>query len=340
MPKAEGADEGRLGELGITRLEVDDVTLFQSCFARDHRFAYANTWTYTTQAANCYMLGSSNLGYKICSSRMLAAVGYFPRPADGRPCFHIVNPIGSNKTDFCARICERLHTTFGAPVYVKKIDARLKASLLERAHFLDGLRSPWHTLAPLEDDTFPEIVLNLRDTFALLSLGAPNDLRDKYRRFKARNGSSDIVWRPLSPAIIDDARNIVRTFFAQYANGQMSRASDYWNMLNDERSNKRLLKEVVYIDGWPVALMIMEGIGNTSCVGLYCNLCLYREYRYLSEYVMSEMLARAAQMGFKHANLGGSETSSLHAFKQKFGHQLRTRMAHWVVYEPRCSNGQ
>ncbi len=319
--------------LGITAIERGDAHLFQRFFATSRRMAYANSWTYITQAANCYALGGNSLGYKASLGRSLAALGYFPRPTDGLPCFHIINPLGVDSAKLCSILCKGLVTSFNCPVYVKKIDSRLRSELLNSGGYAEVSGHPWHYSAVLEDDTFPEIVIDLGDPRDLISGMEHNDLKDKLRRFRSRYLNSNIVWRDLALAH-DDAQSVIETFFAEYVRDNISIPSDYRNMLVDDRASDRLIHKVVYIDGRPVALLIMEGIAQTPCIGLYCNLCLYKDYRYLSEYVVATALMHAEKLGFRYANLGGSETASLDAFKRKFSHRPRMYKALWLVYNP------
>ncbi len=308
---------------------------FQAFFDADPLPSYANTWTYITQAANCFGLGGNDLGYIREEEGFLVALGFYERPTDERICFHLINPQGRFGEEGIPRLAGDLHRQLNLPIYVKKVSAAFRDRLLAGGAFNDAAQSPWHTDAVLEDDTYPEVILTVDTSLALLNSDRANQLKEKHRRFLRHHGSRTLVWRELDESRHGDAWAVVQRFFTYKRDDDIdiSTPADYANMLlypPEHRDPSCYYGRILYCEGEPVSLLVMERIGKTDCLGLYCNLALYQEYKYLSEFVLVKALELTRDGGHRYLNLGGSESRGLHAFKMKFQPELANREAFWL----------
>jgi len=97
------------------------------------------------------------------------------------------------------------------------------------------------------------------------------------------------------------------------------------------KNGKDYFSQIIYIDDKPAALFAAEPIGQDIC-GLFANIALYQEFPYLSEFLGVYICQQLGEKGYKLLNLGGSETSGLYQFKEKF-HPTHYNKMHWVVME-------
>ncbi len=221
-------------------------------------------------------------------------------------------------------------------IYVKKADPNLLAVLAGSGEFSWSKDFAWHRMAPMEDDTFPELLLDVRRSLELFEAGRLNQARDKYARFLNRMRNRDVVWMPVIATRHKDARRLIKKFFdyKKQDHIEISQPSDYENMLvlpSPAIRTEGLIQEICYVDDVPCALLVMEQIGKTNVLGLYCNLALYQEYKYLSESVVHRALILASEKGFRYLNLGGSESEGLNGFKTKF-QPIESIQRDWLVF--------
>jgi len=296
---------------------------------------YASTWTYLTQAVNGYGLHLNDLGYLFRDGDGIAFVNLFARPRDGKMCWHLVSPLRLNSVAIL-RVVERFRAALPGPVYLKKIAPDLAAALHQHTGFEDAATSPWHPDAILEDDTYPEVVAHVSRTSELMQTSS-SELANKLRRFDRRIAGRQIEWRPVTAENSDDARQVIQRFFEhkRASHIDISEPADYENMLRYPacRPESDLVRQLLYADGRPLALLVLERIIDSSVFGLYCNISLYPELRYLSESVVSYGLHLAAMSGAGAVNMGGSESAGLDTFKRKFGATTLVSTPRWLVYE-------
>jgi hypothetical protein len=157
----------------------------------------------------------------------------------------------------------------------------------------------------------------------LFEAGRLHQARDKFARFLNRNRQSEITWLPLVAKRYPEARDVIARFFdyKEQDHIDISKPSDYENMLTHSSMRWNadgLIRQLCCIDGKACAVLVMEQIGRSNAIGLYCNLAMYQEHKYLSEFIIHRALALAKERGFRYMNLGGSESEGLHTFKSKF----------------------
>lgn len=297
---------------------------------------YADTWTYLTQAANGYDLELSPTGYCAKSTRAFCVAGIFARPFSGKLAVHLINPAGPRAAALVTKLCAEVRAVSNCAIYVKKADAELIHELEEAGGFSWSESMAWHSQAPQEDDTFPELLLEVDRSLALFETGRLNQARDKYARFLSRTRTREVAWYPLTQKRYAEARAVVDRFFDFKAEEHIdiSKPCDYENMfLNSSESwnSEGVVRQICCIDGKAAALLVMERIGKSSALGLYCNLALYQDHKYISEFVIHRALKVARERGFRYLNVGGSESEGLHAFKMKFL-PVDKEERKWLVY--------
>lgn len=321
--KAKSAALRIVAHLGLTPPDAKDWAAASEFIEAKATPGYADTWTYLTQAANGYALGTSATGYFVREPQAMCFVGIFRRPLSGDLAVHILNPLGSKGPDLVRTLCHKIREIERCLIYVKKADQDIVAELESDGSFSWSDEFAWHNQAQREDDTFPELLLDVNRSLGLFEPGRLNQARDKFARFLNRTKDKEVLWVPLVSKRYKDARRVVNSFFGYKERDhiEISQPCDYENMLvhsNPTQNPDSLVRLLCCIDGEPSALIVMEQIGRSSAVGLYCNLALYQEHKYLSEFVIHQALKAAREHGFHYMNLGGSESEGLHRFKTKF----------------------
>jgi len=318
-----------------------DKNLFSFFFEKFERENwYANSWFYLTQAANGYSHGHL-LGFKYKKEEddALFTIGLFERPHKGTVHFHIVNPLGNEQDveDGLIELSEKIYKVSKTAVFIKKINGDTVDKLIlanknfRKISWKEPLGYAWHKDAPLEDDTWPEVVIDIKKALLLRKTTGKRPGR-QYKDFRKKNFR--LRWdrfgknRERDAKLIEDAEHIVRDFFNQKGiieNSSISVPTDYYNMI-ETAPQSECIKTTAYINDMPVAFLCLEKIDSRS-YGLYANLALTKtneNWQNLSYAVIFKALttilamSKLKKMNVQYLNLGGSETISLHTFKVQF----------------------
>lgn len=319
-------------DLGLTAIEPRDASILRRHLANCTLPSYGDAWTYVVQAVNGYSLGLPPLGYKRISGEGFVSVGFFLRPTDGLLCAHIVSPAGESAGSLSKEIVLRLRREYAMAVYIKKAGAAVRDRLISECGCRDDRVPAWHAVAPQEDDTFAELVIDVNHTLTIAKGRRNTELADKWHRFHTRARGEPVEWRDLDEASTKAARSVIQSFFRGKTGkgADTSTPHDYENMLVFPGSDGGLVtRRVLLIGSVPAALVVFEQLGESATAGLYCNLALYEQYAYLSEFVVVEACGWAAESGLRLLNLGGSESAGLDAFKRKFL-PVSTRLIPWL----------
>lgn len=315
----------------IVPITAADYTLF-----RHFGSGYKNTLTYHTQAVNGWNpkgISHHRLGLKYYDHKNLASIGYFQRYT-GSSHFHLIP--GEAKTEKVVELAELLFQISNSPVYIKKISQCQHKELLRMPYFkVVDQTNGWYAEAPLEDDTFPEQILEVEVTLAELQKSRKeSQLKDKYVRARRRYG--EIV--QVEPYDADNreqrriALEIVNNFFQiqREKENHLSQPEDYYNLITIKPQHTTYWSSLLYVENAPAGFYFAEKNGDFA--HLYANIALHDPFPYLSEFLMVQVLQELQQQGIAVVNLGGSETIGLHQFKQKF-RPVREEQKYWVVYE-------
>jgi hypothetical protein len=316
----------------VSDMTDQDRRLFRNMLAQEKTKTYGNSFYYLCQAANG--IGSQKLGLKYYDGEMLASIGIFNRASLGGGWhYHIIHPWGKFNAQKIQTLAQSLLGLSGNPVFVKKITVQ-QQELLLNSGFSPIEKYPWHSQAMEEDDTFPEQILDIHKIIGELEKPGKTDFKDKWQRFQARYGEV-IEGYNLTEKNLVDSQIIVKKFFEYLENKNLhiSQVSDYDNIIFHPplgKNGKNYFSQILYLQHRPVAFFAAEAIAKNT-VGLYANITLYQEFDYLSEYLIVYICQLLKKAGYKYLNLGGSETSGLFQFKEKFLPVAYNKM-HWVVY--------
>lgn len=324
----------------ITPISVGDYGLF-----RQFGNGYKNTLTYNAQAVNGWNpRGESRyrLGLKYCDGSNLMSFGSFLRRitqkgeflASSRH-FHLI-PCESSPEKI-TELAGILYGVSHSSVYIKKISKEQRDILLSDSRFVNvDETNGWYEPAPLEDDTYPERIIDLETTLQELEKNRKDSqVSDKYTRAVRRYVDPKRLrieqYDPTVARQREDALKIVDEFFniQEEKDNHLSFPEDYFNIVNLKPTGVDYFSSIFYVDEKPAAFYFAESVENTLHV--YANLTLRDEFKYLSEFILVHLFQEAFGRRVKKANLGGSETRGLDEFKQKFRPMEQNQM-HWLLY--------
>ncbi|MGK7924206.1 MAG: hypothetical protein AB4290_02950 [Spirulina sp.] len=322
----------------ISYITSKDRSLFRTFREKDGNPGYGNSFYYLCQAVNG--LGPDGLGLKYFDGKMLVTIGLGDRfSLGGNWHYHVVNPMGEFDPERLFALCKHLLELSGVPVFVKKLEREERDRLLEIG-FSPIEDYPWHAQAMEEDDTFPEQIVDVDGVLKRLErYEATSSLKRNYRRYCSKF-EEQTTWEPLGkdyhPDNSVEAEAIVREFFDYLDIKQLhiSRPSDYDNIIHYPpigNNGKSYFAQLVRVAGEAAGFFAMEPVSQ-DMAGLYASIALHQKFPYLSEYLVVECCKVLKQAGYRYLNLGGSETSGLFGFKEKFFPVDQNRM-YWVVYK-------
>jgi hypothetical protein len=305
----------------------EDQKLYEAFFVNEDQHTYGNSWTYVTQSM--FGIGPHNLGYKFYDGENLVTVAAFPKLEDPDTiALYWVRPLGKQILDLIVEKTQQILAETGHPSYIKKLFPEQHDYLISK-----GMKEvkdfPWHSSAPSEDDTYPEVVLDVEKTLEIASkLGKTRQLHRSemnYEHFKKNPGLS-------FKGVHEDregARKVLASFFetqATKSNANLSVPEDYFNIISQEETDQNVQK-LIYIDGEPVGFYFSSIQGDTA--SLYATITMRRKFNQLVDFAVFDLLNELKARGIKYLNLGGSETESLKDFKQKF-RPIQTITMQWV----------
>ncbi len=333
-------ERGRLEQTIIKRfggkvsyITSKDKKLFRDILGKEKTDTYGNSFYYMCQASNG--LGADKLGLKFYDGEMLASIGIFNRSSLGGGWhFHIIHPTGKVELKKILALSKTMLELSGNPVFIKKVSTTKQEELLNSG-FSSIENYPWHSQAMEEDDTFPEQVLDIDETLRTIEGLNKKNVRQQYRGFVSKYGK-EIHEEELSESNMKDADKIIEKFFdyLDIKKLHISAPTDYDNILHHPPlgvNGKQYFSKILYLKNQPIAFFAAESISNDTA-GLYANITMHQEIPYLSEYFIVHICTLLKTAGFKYLNLGGSETSGLFQFKDKFSPVKYNKM-HWLVYK-------
>jgi hypothetical protein len=312
----------------LTPITEQDIPLFRRFFSAERRLAcYGNSWTYITQA--CRGLG---LGYKFFDGQTLLALGM------ERGHFVVVRPLGKLGHSTAA-FFKTLFKASNKPVYIKKLFADQVIELQSLATFQRSEDYPWGPQSFADDDTFPEMVIDLDVTLRhdltgskwfdyfrerqLLRNTIPRKRAIQYRkefrrrvRYFQRSGKMCSLQK-LHTKNKQDVWEFIQQYFTP---NRKLNALAYRNMLQRsiEDADPNYYYYVAYVDNSvrPKGFFLLERLDGQS-VGSYAKI-VDRDQSGLSEYLTFQVLLQLRREGIRFVNTGGSERIGLHQFKKKY----------------------
>jgi hypothetical protein len=309
----------------ITPVTLDDLPLFQNCFAKEPH-TYGNSWTYVTQGV--YGIGPNNLGYKYYDGTNLSMICVYPKiEQPDLNVFYWIRPMGPGILDVIAEISNKLYQQFSLPTYVKKIFSDQYDSLLKKG-FVSIDKFPWHKYSPTEDDTFPEQIHNVRNLYMKIKSMHRSSMKRIFM-------NSDKLTKRYAIEINDTnfkntAWQIAQDFFnSEYIKlkkTNLSQAADYYNMIFNNPDRSTFTRQVVYSNKQPVGFFVVEK-QNEKYSNFYALILLRHKLKFLADYIWLDIFKN---LQTPYLNTGGSEDEGIHKFKLKFLPETEQRM-YWAT---------
>jgi hypothetical protein len=260
-------------------------------------------------------MGENGLGYKYYDGESISAISMYNKlDNDSQLAVYWVNPKGARILEIIANHAKRILQEFGIHTYVKKIDEVTYKQLLDLGFKSTG-ENPWLREIHSEDDTYPEAILEVKNTFSVAErLGNTRQLKRALKIFKSYLKNDEIEIKDVSENK-EDAWFIVNKFFKErYSN--ISSPNDYFNLIFREY-DESVIRKVLYYKNQPAGFFFVK-IQNPIYASLYASITLRAITNSISDFLYFSVLARLRKMGVKYLNLGGSEIISLKEYKDKF----------------------
>ncbi|HOU75554.1 MAG TPA: hypothetical protein PK957_00320 [Candidatus Dojkabacteria bacterium] len=310
----------------ISPVSLDDYDLFQSFFAKEKQHTYGNTWTYVTQGV--YGLGPNNLGYKYYDGENLSMLATYPKILEPETImFYWSRPMGETVLEKIVNISGDIKKKYNLSTHVKKIFPE-QADKLKRLGLKDISTYPWYPSVHSEDDTFPELIIDVKNTISLFdNASRRRNIRHSYLR--AQKIVSENHVSVSDKNIKEDGWKVIEQFFIEketYKKEILSTKYDYHNMIFNNVGNQNLVRNVVYINSVPMAFYATD-ISVDGYTNAYANIVLRGKIPYLSDLVLTQMITNT---NTKFLNMGGSEDESIHRFKLKYV-PVQVNQMYWVT---------
>ncbi len=287
---------------------------------------YANNWAYIIQACR----GSGGLGHKYFDGTTLVSIGKH----DGH--YVLVRPLGANPVAAVQMLAKRLHKISKKPVYAKHVLPE-QAADFKCIGFSDMRQYPWSAASPLDDDTFPQVVVALDNIFRVEQKES-RELRLRLNRFlnyAAENLTLQEACFLFAPELYNPEKHLYQKTHAvrvleKWASKNKELMDAYTNMIEYPPSEGFCY--IMRIGIKARGFYVFGKIGERT-VGCHATIADYRQMPGLSEAALMKCFGSLHNKGIRRVNLGGSETEALYKFKLKFRpHELKE--ATHMVYLP------
>lgn len=317
----------------ITPVTINDYKIYKSfflkSFKKEYKAPYSFSWAYITQAARGTGHG---LGLKFYTQDCLITIGIH------KGHFVIIRPLGNYKK-YLSNLLKELVNVSKTPVYIKKLTPPEEEKLKESGiYFLKARENyPWSAEWPEDDDTFPEIIIEIDKVLEYEKIPNPKlkNLRSDIHRFLNLKINPKLVL--YQKEMYKEVFSYLRKFFGGDKNKDASFANAYKNMLiNLPYNRSNFFSYVYYIGNEIVGYFFAERINGESA-GLYASTGYPEKkngepkYPGLTPYLHIKMMEQLKQFEIKYLNLGGSEVESLHRFKLKF-QPIEKRKINLLIY--------
>ncbi len=317
MPIIAKTKEELVSEIkNLSPITSNDMDLYDAFFKKESLSNYANNFSYITQA--CRNLGMQ--GFKFVTDETLISLGYH----NGH--FVIVRPLGNKAIESVESIAAQLFDLSRLPVYLKHLSESQAISLSNNRKIIEMAQYPWEQECPLDDDTFPQAIINLQNMVGN-AINKPENAKIRLRVNRFKNFfTEELQFVKYSPDVIPQQMDIAYGIVSRCAKDLTS----YINMIKHPvNSNFNLL---LYIGEKPIGFYVFGRIGNSE-LGCFANICDYMNYPALCEAALINAFNFLYESGIEKVNLGGSEIENLHRFKLKLNPSTLKNTSH-KVYKP------
>ena len=269
------------------------------------------------------------------------------RPLDGKTAILITCPRGENTLSGITTLTQVIRNIRGdhnhennaaieCDIYIRKPTSALKQQITAH-HRLKQDIVFWNDKAIYEDDTYPNIKIDLDDLTSKISPaqlaagGSYRKLKDNFNALRNKLAREDATLDNFTLEPIDsfdwpDAEKIINGFFAEKEErGHLSKPVDYHNIFQgaaDWRpdTEQSIIRAFACFKGEKLGLVAAERIGNSKEFGCYSMLAIHPASKIwtFSEIEIVLLFQEIHKRGGQIADLGGAETKSLQAFHAKF----------------------
>lgn len=312
----------------ITPVTLDDFELFQSFFDKEPH-SYGNSWTYVTQGV--YGIGPNNLGYKYYDGENLSMICVYPKIEDPETnVFYWIRPMGKDVVEKIVKFSEEILKKHNVYSYVKKLFKKDFERISSKGFSVVD-KFPWHSLAPSEDDTFPEQILDIKKTLrAFEEESKRKNVRKSYIKSLKIESEKKVS---LSDSNFEEDAWIISEEYFKSSNIRGSKTNfsskyDYYNLIFQNNSDNNLKKGVLYLDDAPYGYYFGEK-NASGYFSLYAMLTLWNKIDYLSDYIVQYILNELSNTS-KYFNFGGSEEIGMHKFKKKYL-PVKSQKMYWAT---------
>ncbi len=313
------------GNPHITPITPDDGPLFMTFF-QNEPISYGNSWPYIVQGM--YGLGPYNMGYKYYDGTNLSALSInslIEHPET--MVLYWVRPMGPTAETEINTLAEAFLSTYNMPTSVTKIFKSQYDKLIELG-FSEIEVLPWHSSAPMEDDSHPEIVNNVEKT--VLNTDKKERIKKAVKQYEKI--SEFVTVKPIqSQADSDVAWDVACKFFKQQLpslTANLSSRNDYHNLIyiqNEPQYHNFIIykgdEAVGYFDYYEY---------NKEYACAYASLMLRQIVPNLEDFTMIWLFNHLHNLGITYLNQGGSETEGMDDYKKKFVVESENKM-YWCV---------
>lgn len=308
----------------LTPVSLEDQKLFSKFLSKDSSKTYGNTWSYITQGVN--ESGPNGLGYKYFDGKNLSICAIFPKMKNpDELVLYWIRPIGPNILKLIDQISNKAFAEFNVTSYLKKITP-LQFHSTKKLNWTDTYSYPWHPDSPMEDDTFPEIILDREKT---LKIAYSNTRAHQISRIKMKIDDflEEHTLSVKSENFENTAWNITQEFFKDNSKSKnLSIPEDYLNMIFNNPKRPGLNQKIVEVDENPQGFFITEKSGDTTNV--HASIGLRHLFKYLPDYCTLHILKTSTDTPY--INVGGSESIDRHLFEVKYM-PIKMLQMHWAT---------
>jgi len=317
----------------FSMMTSEDCDLFYK-FSANQEYSYGNSWSYIVQGL--YGIGDG-LGYKFYDGEMICGFCFYPKIENpSQLAAFWVHPMGKNLPDTLKRFADLILKEYGIPSYIKKIPNDTYSNLLNIG-FKSIDNFPWFSTSPSEDDTFPEMVLDIEKTLKITkSFANRRQLKRAFKNFI--KFSTLLVEKNLSDHK-EEAEIVTGKFFDYIQNtlnkDNISHSTDYYNLIHYKGAQDRVDAKIYFLDDKPVAYYFIEFCKNNEDSNLYANVHAMisdrGNYNTIADFLIFKIFENMQKKDIRYINLGGSETETLNDYKVKFRPAREIEMR-WCCY--------
>lgn len=307
--------------------EISDVNRYQLIqrYKSENRVRYSDHYAYITQS--CRHLSKN--GFFFEDDNLFVCIGFHCE----KNSFVLVNPIAKTAAyhKSLIKLCQCIYRKHRNQIYIKHVFRNMFDLLLTKPDFYEISRFPWTDDCYKDDNTYPEVVIDLGKTIADEKGRIPvKKIRLRVNRFYNNTTKNPVLLAYEGGADVGLGK-AVEGLIRRWSDYQESIVDSYANMIHHDIPDA--ISYVAKMGEDIVGFFVFGRIGKDT-VGAYANVCDAKHHPGISEVLFLEAGKRLYhEHDIAYVNLGGSEKKDLYRFKTKFSDMdIRTNHVQYVVY--------